>query len=106
MIKLVVDEIRKLSQDYGLTDVEIAELLGVSRVTVCRVRRENGIPRANRQNRMDKQYTCMRCHKVVTIPRKERKQRYCPECKAAVELEKRQKRREYSRKKAQESAGE
>lgn len=99
MIPMVVDEIRRLSQGEGLADVEIAERLGLSRVTICRVRRAFDIPRANRDNRRDKSYACSNdgCEKIVTIARHERKQRYCPECKAAIELERRQRRREQQR---------
>lgn len=97
MVKMVVDEIRRLSQEEGLSDVEIAQILGISRVTVCRVRKQYGIPRANRANRKDKVYVCAECKREIAIARKERKQRYCPECKAARELMRNRARREARR---------
>lgn len=87
MIPLVVEEIRRLSQEEGLTDGEIAERLGLSRATVNRARQKYGIPRANLQERRDKEYVCNRCGQTVVIKRKERRQKYCPTCKPIVAAE-------------------
>lgn len=84
MIQMVVQEIRRLSQEVGLTDREIANRLGLSMDTIRRVRKANSIPRANLANRVDKRYTCQRCGKVVAIARKERRRKYCPECRPTV----------------------
>lgn len=81
MIPMVVEEIRRLSQDEGLHDHEIAELLGVSRVTIARQRAANNIPRANLENRKDKTFVCQGCRETITIARKERKKWYCDSCK-------------------------
>lgn len=80
----VVDEIKRLGQEEGLQDDEIAEVLGCSRATVNRARREYGIPRANLLNRKDKEYTCAGCASLIVIRRKERRQLYCPECKGKI----------------------
>lgn len=82
MLPYLVKEIWRLSQEEGLTDGEIAELFGCSRITINRTRKKYNIPRANLKNRKDKQYICASCNQVVTIRRKERKKRYCEECKA------------------------
>ncbi|AIY85331.1 hypothetical protein U729_3267 (plasmid) [Clostridium baratii str. Sullivan] len=85
-IKMVVDEIRRLSQEEGLNDLEIAKILGCSQSTVSRARSSNNIPRYNVRNRKDKSYVCLSCNKEIFIARKEKVKLYCPECK-----EKRQK---------------
>lgn len=94
MIDFVAEEIRRLSQEEGLHDHEIAERLGISRVTVNRARKAYGIPRANLANRKDKTYECRRCGREITIARKERRQKYCDECKGVVEEEARARKRE------------
>ena len=52
--KFIVEEIRRLSQDEGLNDSEIAEKIGCSNSTVCRCRASNTIPKYNLKNRKDK----------------------------------------------------
>jgi hypothetical protein len=91
MIKMVLDEIRRLSQGEGRNDGEIARLLGLSRATVNRTRQEFEIPRANLDERKDKSYVCQHegCGKEITIARKERKQKFCSDCKPLVLEEKR-----------------
>lgn len=81
MFPYLVEKIRYLSQEEGLTDQEIANIIGCSRATVNRARQKYGIPRANRANRKDKSYVCQACQKVVWIRRKERRKRYCDECR-------------------------
>lgn len=87
MIEFVAKEIQRLSQDEGLNDGEIADLLKVSRATVNRARQAYEIPRANLDNRKDKEYVCSRCGATVTIARKERKKKYCEACKPIVDQE-------------------
>jgi len=77
----MVNEVRKLSQDEGLFDDEIAEILGFSRATVNRARHSHGIPKANLDNRTDKHYECIRCGIITWINRKDHMRRICPECR-------------------------
>ena len=86
MVPYLVGEVRRLSQDEGKTDKEIADILGCSRATVNRARQAHNIPTANLENRKDKQYTCTFCGKVVTIARKERKKRYCDDCREQLNI--------------------
>lgn len=79
-ISLVVNEIKRLSQEEGLNDKEIANILGCSRITVYRARESNNIPKANLKNKKDKTYTCALCGKTVYIRRHEKRQLYCKEC--------------------------
>lgn len=88
MVPYLVEEIRRLSQDEGLSDKEIATVLGCSRATVNRARRAHDIPTANLDNRKDKEYTCTFCEKVVVIARKERKKRYCDDCREQLKIPK------------------
>jgi len=94
MIDFVAEEIRRLSQEEGLHDSEIAERLGISRITVNRARKAYDIPRANLSNRKDKLSVCKRCGKETLIARKERRQKYCEECKKIIAEETRAKKRE------------
>jgi hypothetical protein len=87
MIEFVVNEIRRLSQEQGLNDGEISQQLGVSRATVNRARSAFEIPRANLENRRDKDYVCNRCEAVTLVPRKERRAKYCPTCKMLIDAE-------------------
>lgn len=87
MIQMAVDEIKRLSQEEGLNDGEIAARLGISRATVNRHRQAADIPRANLKNRRDKSYECKRCGRTVVIARKERCAKYCPACKPIVTAE-------------------
>lgn len=86
MVPYLVDEIKRLSQQEGLGDKEIADVLGCSRATVNRARRTYKIPTANLDNRKDKEYTCTFCEKVVVIARKERKKRYCDDCREQLKI--------------------
>jgi transcriptional regulator with XRE-family HTH domain len=88
VVPYLVQEIRRLSQEEGLNDQEIAAILGCSRATVNRTRQANNIPTANLENRKDKEYTCTFCNKVVVIARKERKKRYCDDCREQLNIQK------------------
>lgn len=79
MLYMGIEEIRRLSQDEGLIDKEIAKILGIHRVTVTRIRKQNDIARADLLNRKDKISYCTKCGKTFIIRRKERI-RVCTEC--------------------------
>lgn len=79
MLGMGIEEIRRLSQDEGYKDLEIANMLGVHRVTVTRVRNSHNIPKANLRNRKDKVTYCNRCGTRFIIRRRERT-RLCPQC--------------------------
>lgn len=74
------EEIRRLSQDEGMKDIEIALMLGIHRTTVTRVRIANDIPRAKVINRKDKRLTCNQCGERYIVRRWERIYR-CPTCR-------------------------
>ena len=78
--KEFVEKIETYSQEEGLKDHEISEILGCSRATVNRTRQAYGIPTANLRNRQDKACECEECGKVYNIRRKERRKKYCAEC--------------------------
>lgn len=75
-----LENIKHYSQEEGLKDHEIAELLGCSRATVNRHRQEHAIPTANLHNRKDKLCTCESCGKTYYIRRKERRKKVCENC--------------------------
>ena len=78
----VIKEITRLSQEEGLNDREIADLLGCSRATVNRVRVKTEIPKANLVNKKDKTFVCSGCGATVSIRRKERRTLLCEACRA------------------------
>lgn len=80
MLPILVKEVRRLSQEEGLTDTEIAKMIGCSRSTVIRARKQYQIPSCNVMNKKDKTYACGICGKTVTIRRCERRQYACPKC--------------------------
>ncbi|MNQ89164.1 hypothetical protein D3C85_1044620 [compost metagenome] len=86
MVPYIVNEIKRLSQEEGKTDKEIADIFGCSRATINRARQTHGIPTANLQNRKDKEYECTFCHKTVVIRRHERKKRYCDDCREELKI--------------------
>lgn len=75
-------KVRHYSQEEGLKDHEIAELLGCSRATVNRTRQAEGVPTVNLRNRLDKRCVCQGCRSEYLIRRKERRQKLCPDCAA------------------------
>ena len=83
MLYMGVEEIKRLSQDEGMIDKEIAKILGINRVTVTRVRKTYDIPKAVLSNRKDKISHCTKCGKTFIIRRKERI-RVCSECSSVV----------------------
>lgn len=82
---IIVNEIRRLSQEEGLRDGEIADIIKYNRVSVQRIRKENNIPSYNIDNRKDKKVTCPQCKREYFIRRCERVGVCCPDC--AVRLE-------------------
>lgn len=84
MLPILVKEIKRLSQDEGKTDQEIADLIGCARQTVNRARNQNHIPIANVNNRRDKTYRCGVCQRSVKIRRCEPLQFACPTCSGIV----------------------
>lgn len=89
------DEIRRLSQEEGLIDREIAEVIGCHRVTVSRIRLRDNIPRPNLANRKDKEQVCKRCGKSELIRRKTRLLKYCDDCRVIHVEECKEKKRLY-----------
>lgn len=80
--KEFVKKVEYYSQQEGLRDHEIAEILGCSRATVNRTRQSNEIPMANLSNRKDKECMCEYCGKEYKIRRKERRRKGCPDSNA------------------------
>lgn len=91
------DDVRRLSQDEGLFDHEIADQLNTYRVKVTRSRQKNNIPRPNLANRKDKEHRCRRCGEVHLIRRKDRAQGYCDTCKPLAREELLERKRQYMR---------
>lgn len=75
-----VDKVRHLSQDKGLNDRQIAEVLGCYRSTITRLRKRHNIPRCDIGNRHDKSYICAECGDLVFIRRKDRRKALCSTC--------------------------
>ena len=78
--KVDVKEVRRLSQEEGYFDKEIAEALECNRVTVTRLRDMHNIPRPKLSNRKDKKQVCNQCGKEEMIRRRERVRKYCFDC--------------------------
>lgn len=97
--QIIIDQVYKLSQEEGMTDQEIGNKLGYSRVQIARIRKENNIPKSNFAFRKDDPYKCMRC-KEIFLKRRNESKMFCPECEKIalqeykVELAKRQKQQE------------
>lgn len=92
-----VDEIRRLSQEEGYIDSEIADVLGCHRVTVTRLRHKHNIPRPNLLNRKDKKQTCKKCGREELIRRRERVRKYCFPCQNEQSAARRHKNKLYMR---------
>ena len=74
------EEVFSLSQEKGLNDRQISEILGVHRVTVTDIRSRHSIPSCNLSNRQDKEDICSVCGKITLIRRRERRRHICSEC--------------------------
>lgn len=77
---IIVEEIRKLSQEEGLKDHEIADIIKYNRVTIQKLRKLNGIPTCNLQMRKDKSVVCPQCFQSYYIRRCEKPGVCCPQC--------------------------
>ena len=78
--ELIVETIKMLSQDEGLNDFEIAEKLGYARGSIQRIRRDNGIPIAKRDNRKDKECRCVKCTVDFLTRRNDSPRLLCDDC--------------------------
>ena len=58
---IIINEIRRLSQEEGLKDDEIADIIKYNRVSIQRIRNENNIPTYNKEMRKDKKVICPQC---------------------------------------------
>lgn len=81
---VIVNEIRRLSQEEGLKDCEIADIIGYSRGGVQRIRKENNIPTYNYVNRKDKEMICSICKKKYYIKRTQKRSLCCSECEEKI----------------------
>ena len=77
---IIVNEIRRLSQEEGLRDSEIAEIIQYNRVSVNKIRKAYNIPTYKKENRKDKTEICPRCGMVYYIRRNETPGICCPAC--------------------------
>lgn len=77
---IIVNEIRRLSQEEGLKDSEIADIIKYNRVSIQRIRQENGIPTYNKMKRKDKKVICPQCCGEYFIRRDEKPGICCPTC--------------------------
>lgn len=73
-------QVRELSQEFGLNDRQISEILGCERATITKLRKRHSIPVCNLKNRMDKTYVCAKCGETITIRRRERRMAFCSKC--------------------------
>jgi hypothetical protein len=77
---IIVNEIRRLSQQEGLRDAEIAEIIQYNRVSVQKIRKAYEIPTYNKMIRKDKVETCPICNSQYYIRRNEQPGICCPAC--------------------------
>lgn len=81
---IIVNEIRRLSQEEGLKDAEIADIIKYNRVSVQRIRKEYNIPSWNKDVRKDRKVICPQCCGEYLIRRNEKPGICCPECAARM----------------------
>ena len=77
---IIVNEIRRLSQEEGLKDSEIADIIKYNRVSIQRIRNEHSIPTYNKDVRKDKKVICPQCGGDYLIRRNEKPGICCPKC--------------------------
>ena len=77
---IIVNEIRRLSQEEGLKDSEIADIIKYNRVSIQRIRNEHNIPTYNKDVRKDKKVICPQCGEDYLIRRNEKPGICCPKC--------------------------
>ena len=80
----VIDWIALLSQQEGLFDHEIANIINYDRTSVTRIRNDCKIPKRILENRKDKQTSCPSCMKTFLIRRKQGHGTLCDDCKAKM----------------------
>lgn len=83
---IIVNEIRRLSQEEGLKDSEIAKIVKYNRVSIQKIRKAFNIPTYNKDVRKDKKVICPVCGREYFIRRNEDEKICCPLC--AKELDK------------------
>lgn len=81
---IIVNEIRRLSQEEGLRDAEIADIIKYNRVSIQRIRQDYNIPTYNIQNRRDKDCVCPQCGNHYLIRRCEKPGICCPDCEQTM----------------------
>jgi len=81
---IIVNEIRRLSQEEGLRDAEIAEIIQYNRVSVQKIRKAYSIPTYNKDVRKDKTTVCPICKSTYYIRRNEIPGICCPACSARL----------------------
>ena len=77
---IIVNEIRRLSQEEGLKDAEIADIIKYNRVSIQRIRNEHNIPTYNKDMRKDKRAVCPQCGNEYFIRSIEKPGICCPKC--------------------------
>ena len=77
---IIVNAIRRLSQEEGLKDAEIADIIKYNRVSIQRIRNEHNIPTYNKDMRKDKKVICPQCGEDYLIRRNEKPGICCPKC--------------------------
>jgi len=77
---IIVEEIRRLSQEEGLKDTEIADIIKYNRVSINKIRKAYDIPSYNKMMRKDKEVICSNCGKRYFIRRNQSPGICCPEC--------------------------
>ena len=81
---IIVNEIRRLSQEEGLKDSEIADIIKYNRVSIQRIRQDNGIPTYNKDVRKDKKVICPQCGEDYFIRRNEKPKICCFRCETEM----------------------
>lgn len=81
---IIVNEIRRLSQEEGLRDAEIAAIIEYNRVSVQKIRKAYNIPTYNKDMRKDKAVICPNCKSTYYIRRKEEPGICCPACAVKI----------------------
>jgi hypothetical protein len=82
---IIVNEIRRLSQEEGLRDTEIAEIIQYNRVSVQKIRKAYNIPTYNKDMRKDKAVICPECKSMYYIRRNEEPKICCPACAVKID---------------------
>jgi hypothetical protein len=84
---IIVNEIKRLSQEEGLNDAEIANIIQYNRVSVQKIRKAYNIPRYNKDIRKDKAVICPICNSTYYIRRNEQPGICCPACASKIDGE-------------------